>query len=177
MNNDGQEYCLDDIAKSTGMSCGTIYPALNELLETRITIQRKVGRSILYKINQNHILYGKIRELIELEKKSLFNIAKEFTSSISKEYISAIILFGSVARGDFTEKSDIDILISYKNERVKKQVRTLADKILDTYDIHIVPIFLTQKEIDERIKKFDNFIITVINEGKLLYGGAQWLKK
>ena len=90
---------------------------------------------------------------------------------------SAIVLFGSVARGDFTEKSDIDVLISYKNERAKKQVRSLADKILDTYDVYIVPIFLTPKEIEERIKKFDNFIITVVNEGKLLYGVARWLKK
>lgn len=177
INNDEQEYCLDDIAKSTGMSCGTIYPALNELLETRIIIQRKTGRSILYRINKNHTLFNKIKELIDLEKNSLLNIAKEFASSISKEYISAIILFGSVARGKFTEKSDIDILVSYKDERAKKQVRDFADKMLDTYDVHIVPIFLTQKEIEDRIKKFDNFIITVINEGQLLYGEASWLKK
>ena len=177
INNDDQEYCLDDIAKSTEMSCGTIYPALKELLETRIIIQRKTGRSILYKINKNHTLFNKIKELMDLEKNSLLNIAKEFASSISKEYISTIILFGSVARGKFTEKSDIDILVSYKDERAKKQVRDFADKMLDTYDVHIVPIFLTQKEIEDRIKKFDNFIITLINEGQVLFGGAPWLKK
>jgi predicted nucleotidyltransferase len=177
ISNDDQEYCLDDIAKSTRMSCGTIYPALSELLETRIIVQRKAGRSILYKINKNHTLFNKIKELLDLEKNSLLNVAKEFASSISKNYISAIILFGSVARGDFTEKSDIDILVSYTDERAKKQVRDFVDKILTIYDVHIVPIFLTQKEIEERIKRFDNFIITVINEGRLLYGEAQWLKK
>ena len=60
ISNDEQEHCLDDIAKSTVMSCGTIYPSLNELLETRIIVQRKVGRSILYKVNKSHVLFSKI---------------------------------------------------------------------------------------------------------------------
>jgi predicted nucleotidyltransferase len=177
ISNDEREYCLDDIAKSTVMSCGTIYPSLNELLETRIIVQRKVGRSILYKVNKSHILFSKIKEIMELEKNSLLKVAQEFTSSISKEYISAIVLFGSVARGDFTEKSDVDILVVYKNEIAKKQVGDVVDTILDTYDVHVMPIFLTQKEIEARVKRFDNFIITVMNEGHLLYGVAQWLKK
>ena len=177
INNNEQEYCLDDISKSTGMSCGTIYPALSELLETRILTQRKAGRSILYKINKNHTLFKKIKELIETEKNSLLNIAKEFTSNIPKNNISAIILFGSVARQDFTEKSDIDILIVYNANISKKQIAELVSNILKTYDVHIIPIFLTQNEIDKRIEKFDNFIITVIDEGRLLYGEASWQKK
>ena len=177
MNNDNQGYCLDEIAKSTNMSCGTIYPSLNELLETRILLQKKVGRSFLYTINKNHVLFRKIKELITLEKKSLRTVAEEFASSISKKNITAIVLFGSVARGDFTEKSDIDVLIVYRNKNIKKDVDHLVDTLLDTYDIHVVPVFLTEMEIQERIKKFDNFIIALINEGQLLYGEAPWLKK
>jgi len=176
MNND-REYYLDEIAKSTGMSCGTIYPSLNELLETRIITQRKVGRSLLYTLNKNHILFHKIKELIDIEKKSLPTIAKEFASSLPKDNIIAIVLFGSVAREEFTEKSDIDVLVVSKNDRTKENIGSLVDKLLDIYDVHVVPIFLTEKDIQERIKKFDNFIITIINEGRLLYGEAPWLKK
>jgi len=45
-------------------------------------------------------------------------IAKDFAKSIKSDKIKNIILFGSVARGDDTEDSDIDILIvsSYKDE-------------------------------------------------------------
>jgi len=175
--NNEREYYLDEIAKSTGMSCGTIYPSLNELLETRIITQRKVGRSRLYTINKSHILFHKIKELIDTEKKGLPTIAEEFASSIPKDNITAIVLFGSVAREKFTEKSDIDILVVSKNEKVKEKIGTLVDKLLDIYDVNVVPIFLTEKEIQERIKRFDNFIITVINEGRLLYGEATWLKK
>lgn len=177
ISNYEQEYCLDNLVKATGMSCGTIHPALGELVDTRVVIQRKVGRSTVYKINKSHIFFNKIKELIETEKNSFLDIAKEFTSNFSKDYISAVILFGSVARGDFNEKSDIDLLIVYNSEKAKKQIRNHIDKILDIYDILIIPIFLSSGEIEERIRRFDNFIITVINEGKLLYGEASWLKK
>ena len=36
-------------------------------------------------------------------------IAKEFAKSIKSDDIKLIMLFGSVARGDDTEESDIDI--------------------------------------------------------------------
>lgn len=38
-------------------------------------------------------------------------IAMEFAERINTDYIEKIILFGSVARGDDNENSDIDILI------------------------------------------------------------------
>ena len=38
-------------------------------------------------------------------------IAREFANAIKSDKIIRIILFGSVARGDDTEESDIDILI------------------------------------------------------------------
>lgn len=39
------------------------------------------------------------------------NVAQEFAEVINSEYIFKIILFGSVARGDDNDDSDIDILI------------------------------------------------------------------
>ncbi|MCX6664558.1 MAG: nucleotidyltransferase domain-containing protein [Euryarchaeota archaeon] len=177
LDNDDHSYCLDDISKSTGISCGTVYPSLKELLEVRVITQRKVGRSILYIINKNHVLFPQIKELINFEKKSLQIIAEQFVDSLPKKDIIAVILFGSVAREEFNEKSDIDILIIYRRENVKPEVEQFVDRFLDSYDVHIVPLFITKKEIQERIKRFDNFIITIMNEGQLLYGEAPWLKK
>jgi predicted nucleotidyltransferase len=177
LNNIEQEYCLDDITKYTGVSCGTIYPSLKELLEARVITQRKVGRSLLYTINKNHILFPQIKELIQLEKKSLRIVAEQFVASLDKKGIVAIILFGSVARAEFNEKSDIDILIVYRHKKIKEEVELLVDKFLEIYDVHVVPLYLTKPEVLERIERFDNFLITLINEGQLLYGEAPWLKR
>jgi len=52
-------------------------------------------------------------------------IAKEFAESINSDYIKQIILFGSVARGDDKEFSDIDILI------ISDNAKEIEDEIMD----------------------------------------------
>ena len=55
-------------------------------------------------------------------------IAREFAESIKSEDIDLIILFGSVARGDDTEESDIDILIV--SQYLVKYEKELMEKLL-----------------------------------------------
>lgn len=94
-------------------------------------------------------------------------IAREFAKSIKSENIVQIILFGSVARGDDTEESDIDILI----------VSPIADEI--RHDIHqkaIDIIFETDEVISARIMSVDDFnktknysfLSNVLNEGVVI---------
>lgn len=52
-------------------------------------------------------------------------IAKEFAKAINSDYIKQIILFGSVARGDDKEFSDIDILI------ISDNAKEIEDEIMD----------------------------------------------
>ena len=52
-------------------------------------------------------------------------IAKEFANTIKSDYVKSIMLFGSVARGDDTEESDIDILI------ISNHHMEIDDKIAD----------------------------------------------
>ena len=64
-------------------------------------------------------------------------IARDFAESINSDKIDTIILFGSVARGDDTENSDIDILIvsNYKNE-IESEIDELAfDIVLSKQEI------------------------------------------
>lgn len=53
-------------------------------------------------------------------------IAKEFAQAIYSDDIQQIILFGSVARGDDVEESDIDILIVIHNDN--PNFESLVDK-------------------------------------------------
>ena len=66
-------------------------------------------------------------------------IAREFAHAIDSEDIIKIILFGSVARGDDTEDSDIDILIisDYRNEIWEDKRRTIkSTKMYEAKDAY-----------------------------------------
>ena len=172
-----REFCLEDVVKATGMSFGTVHPALKDLVSSRIVLGRKAGRSILYKINVNHVLFHRIKELVEMEKNGYIRIAKIFSKDVSKDDINAIILFGSVARGDFSERSDVDVLVVYRGKAPKGNVSKVINQILDEFDVQVVPTYITSEEVKQRLEKFDKFIVNVVEEGVVLYGDAKWLRK
>ena len=96
-------------------------------------------------------------------------IAREFAHAIDSEDIIKIILFGSVARGDDKEDSDIDILIvtqSRENidDSINDEVFNINAKYLEVVSAHI----MTEKYYN-RTKDY-SFLTTVHKEGFILVG-------
>jgi predicted nucleotidyltransferase len=63
-----------------------------------------------------------------MDKKDAVNIAKKYADLISQNYSNVkVILFGSFAKGNFTENSDIDIAIVFKdfNNLIEMQVNLM----------------------------------------------------
>ena len=102
-----------------------------------------------------------------------FEIAREFAEAIKSDKIVKIILFGSVARGDDTEDSDIDILIvsDYWEEIDPLIMDVVGDIILDKQELispHIRPV-----------ERFNNtkdysFLSNVLKEGVILVW-SRWI--
>lgn len=82
-------------------------------------------------------------------------------NELSGERVKKIILFGSVARGDFDEESDIDLLV-VGDVRVE-DVSRITSRILVEYGEVISAIVRTEDEMKGR-KSF-SFYKTVLKEG------------
>ena len=91
-------------------------------------------------------------------------IAREFAKAIKSDYIIKIILFGSVARGDDTEESDIDILI------VSNHPMKIDDIIADEvawimYDKQeLISAHVMSEELFNKTQSF-SFLTNVLSEG------------
>lgn len=80
-----------------------------------------------------------------------------------------IILYGSAARGEFSENSDIDLLIIKKTD--KDMFERIGDvlTILRNRTIPIEPIVLTPEEFQKMCAEERLYIENVLKEGKILY--------
>lgn len=103
---------------------------------------------------------------IDLTKSErLLNELNEFVRNLKALYkITNIYLFGSFARGDFNEGSDIDLLLvgdfsGKLHERIKE--------ILDLTDLPIEPLVYTEEEFEE-MQRNNSFIKEILKEGKIL---------
>lgn len=78
-----------------------------------------------------------------------------------------VILFGSAARGEATEHSDIDLLVVAETrerfyERSASVLRTVREL---SYALPLAPIVLTAKELQSRLDRGDQFIAEVLGTG------------
>lgn len=82
-----------------------------------------------------------------------------------------IILFGSCGRGDFSEDSDIDLLIV--KETSKRPLERMREVYALAYSpdhyLALDPLVYTPIELTQRLELGDFFIKEIVQEGKVLY--------
>lgn len=98
----------------------------------------------------------------------------DFRDRVVKELgnrINAIILYGSVARGEAGEESDIDVLIVGRDKEVRSKVSEISYEIdyENSFETFITPVYYTKEEIEHRIRVRSPFILEVLKDGVVLY--------
>ena len=88
--------------------------------------------------------------------------------ALKKYDAQKILLFGSLAKGNADEYSDIDILVIKKTDKpFVKRLREVA--LLCKLDEPIDILVYTPEEIEEMKKAGNFFIESVFSEGRVLY--------
>lgn len=93
---------------------------------------------------------------------------KAISNRLKKEYhAQRIILFGSYAKGEATENSDVDLfIIAPVKERFFERGATVRRVVRDLYrGIPLSPIVLSPAEVEERLKRGDQFVGQILEEG------------
>lgn len=98
----------------------------------------------------------------------MIDLIKTIAERLKKHYgAKEVILFGSYARGEESEDSDIDLLIiSNTKESFFDRMASVRRLIRDLRKgIPVSPIVLTPEEIENRQKKGDHFIKEILSTG------------
>ena len=110
---------------------------------------------------------------------SITKIINEFIEGVNKilgDRVKKIILYGSYARGDFNESSDIDIMIltdlaDDELEEYKTKISDYAWEIEynNNFEIDLSPLIKNIDKFNKRIEVIP-FYMNVQKEGVVLYG-------
>ena len=100
--------------------------------------------------------------------------ARRFTDALKKRIgakLRAVLLYGSVARGDFHTDSDVDLLVVTTPPPALKLIDEVAYDIdfSSQFTTFLTPIELSLEQIEDCIRNRDPFLERVIEEGKVLY--------
>ena len=94
------------------------------------------------------------------------HVAKNMAIATNAEQV---ILFGSYARGNATEQSDVDLMIVAESDLPRfKRSRELY-KLLRPHPFAMDIVVYTPREIEKGKRTDVSFVSTVLKEGKTLY--------
>ena len=97
------------------------------------------------------------------------NEIEEFGRRIGRHFgVERVILFGSYARGEVTDDSDVDLLVigSFKGRSVDKSVE-IRLKLRPGFPVDL--IVRTPEKLRQRLEMGDGFMQEILEEGKVLY--------
>jgi predicted nucleotidyltransferase len=153
-----REVHLREIARLSRVSLNNVDSSMRLFLKDGMFEKRAVSNMTFYRPNLENEYLLKLFEYLELERRMAFYERNKKIARLLRKYvqnlltlsnreIQMIILFGSVARGEWTRGSDIDILaiVSNKNENLPA--------IFNKAQIDVSPL-LEIKPISTTIDKF-----------------------
>ena len=82
---------------------------------------------------------------------------------------SQVILFGSYARGEATDRSDVDLLVVAETDLPRHKRAVNLYKQFHPYPFGMDIVVYTPQEIEEGMKSDLTFVSAVLREGKTLY--------
>jgi len=77
-----------------------------------------------------------------------------------------IVLFGSHARGDYTDESDIDLLVV--SDVLPRDPRQSFEELFDPEEPRITPIGLNTEVFLSKLRKGEPFILEILEDGRVL---------
>lgn len=175
-----KEVHLREIARLSKVSLNNVDNSMRLFVKDDIFRRREVSNMVFFKPNLENEALLKIFEYLELEKKKEFydknkkiaRLLQKYTQDIvdfSNKKIQLVILFGSVARGQWSKNSDIDILtvVSDKDTDV---TGTLNKAKIDVSPLlEIRPISTTAEKFVEGFKKGTEFYGELWKDRVVLY--------
>ena len=186
----GKWYYTRELAKLSKVGLGTVSSGFRKLAKDGLLEYRMEGQEKYYKLNLANPKTRKICELFETERREDFFkenrrlawILEDFTKRASDfvPEIQSIVLFGSVARGQATPRSDIDVLVlvpNHEGERfnnLMNSVDQLASEVSGRHPAKIVPVVIAMKDFEQGLKDKKRFATDVLREGIVLFGEERY---
>ena len=110
-------------------------------------------------------------------RQEIVNLLKQYTDAVKKIYgplLSKIILYGSYARGDYHEDSDVDIMIllDVPPQDERKQLDDVSTATSDfnmEHDMYVMPMLKSVRTF-KKWETVDPFFKNVNHEGVVLFG-------
>jgi len=161
------EHYTRQLASKYHMSVGTLHRELQKLSDSGILKSRRIGNIKLFSLNKQNPIYEEIKNIIS-KTGGVVKFIKDAISGITG--IKVAFVYGSFAKGDERQDSDVDIFLIGDNideDELVIKISSLEKKLFKEVNY----TRYTENEYKKEKKKKNSFILEVIKGKKVFIKG------
>ena len=162
-NNPESEYYTRQLASVLGISVGTIHREVKQLVSCGMFNVKNVGNIKLYSLNKQSPIYEEIKQII-YKTEGAIKLVRDAISDT--EGVKAAFIYGSFAKGDERQDSDIDVFVigdGIDENKLVVNISALEKKLFKEIN------YTCYTEAEYKKEKNKNSFIIEIMKGKKIF--------
>jgi uncharacterized protein len=169
-----ESFYLRQIVREAGTGLGAVQRELKQLTDAGLIQRSLQGNQVYYTANKNSPIFKEMKSLIA----KTVGVAETLQGALasSKKRIKIALVYGSIARGEEKQRSDIDLLIvgDITFSEIVKKIRGVHD----TLSREINPTVYSIDEFQRKVKEKHYFLNEVLSGEKIfIIGNENELKR
>lgn len=162
-------YHVRELARLTGTTPGTLHKELARLAEVGLLLREEQGNQVRYRANRDCPVFVELAGLFRKTSGAVSVVADAL--STLRPLPKLALIFGSLARGEESARSDVDLLLigTCKFGDTVKALHPAQESL----QREINPVIFTAAEFARRIAAQDAFVRNILGKPKLFVIGTE----
>jgi predicted nucleotidyltransferase len=164
-----ESFYLREIADATGLGLGHIQRELNRLSSAGVIVRTPRGRQVHFQADPDCPLFDELRGIA----RKTIGVAPALRRALEPlhERIRVAFVFGSVARGEERQQSDVDLMIV--GDATFAEVVVAVKGTEDTVRRNINPVVYATSDFASKLAARNHFLTKVLEREKLFLIGDE----
>ena len=165
----GRTYSVRELIQATGAGSGGVQREVARLAGSGLLLMEQVGNQKRYRANPDSPIHDELAAIV----RKTFGLADPLREALAPlaNLIALAFVYGSVAKGQDTSNSDIDLML-VSDTLSYGEVMAALDPLIEQLGRAINPTVYTQAELHKRIEGGNSFVTRVLAQPRIwLIGG------
>jgi predicted nucleotidyltransferase len=167
--NSGRSFYTNEIVRFVDSGIGVVQRELEKLAQSGLVTIKKIGNQKHYQANPDTPIFAELRGIV-LKTVGLADILRLALLPLS-DNIQTAFIYGSIAKGDDTAKSDIDVLIVGTGLAYADVYDALSAHEIDL-GRPVNPSIYSTQELQRKLAEHNAFVSRVLEQPKIFLIGS-----
>lgn len=168
--NPDRSYYANEIVRFAGAGIGSVQRELEKLTAAGLLSVTKIGNQKHYQANRQSPIFEELRGIV-LKTFGVADVLREALAPL-KNCIRTAFIYGSIAKGSDTARSDIDVMVIGENVRYG-DVLSCFSKMESQVGRAINPTVYSEAELKRKHSDGSDFLLRVLEQPKIFLIGSE----